>query len=122
MKTALIIDDEIDIGELVKFFLSARLDCTVLSDPREALKILDQEKFDVVISDYRMSMVDGFEILKKAHKLNPKCAKVLMTGAFFRPHELNNTFKFSIKLIEKPFGSPEHLVDNIMEEIAKNEA
>lgn len=122
MKTALIIDDEIDIGELVKFFLSSRLDCTVLNDPLEALAILDQEKFDVVISDYRMNIVDGFEILQKAHKLNPKCAKVLMTGAFFRPNELNNAFEFSIRLIEKPFSSPEILVDNILDEIAKCEA
>jgi DNA-binding NtrC family response regulator len=122
MKTALIIDDEIDIGELVKFFLTPHLDCIVLNDPSEALKLLEQTKFDVVISDYRMNLVDGFEILKKAHAHNPKCAKILMTGAYFRPNELNNTFDFSIQLIEKPFSAPELLIDNILEEITKNEA
>jgi two-component system chemotaxis response regulator CheY len=44
-------------------------------DGRDALKRLDEEPFDIIISDYSMRHVNGLDLLK-ALKENPKCSNV----------------------------------------------
>ncbi len=63
----LFVDDEIDILEQAKIFLEKELDQlsveTVVS-AKEALDLLEEKTFDVVVSDYQMPEMDGLEFLE----------------------------------------------------------
>ena len=45
-----------------------------------ALDLLRQEAFDLLIVDYKMPDMNGFEVFEQAHALNPDMAFMLLTG------------------------------------------
>jgi CheY-like chemotaxis protein len=49
-------------------------------DPGEAVKLLGTEPFDIVISDQRMPGMVGTELLARASMLQPKAARLILTG------------------------------------------
>lgn len=51
-----------------------------LADGRSVVPALAAETFDVVISDIRLVDVNGIEVLRAAHQLEPELPVVLMTG------------------------------------------
>lgn len=66
MKSILMVDDEVHILEVAKLSLERLADYSVdvISSPEEALKILNQKHYDVIISDYEMPGMNGASFLK----------------------------------------------------------
>jgi two-component system response regulator YesN len=66
------------------------------NDPMTALKhyTKNKQQYAVVISDMRMSSMNGLELLKKVKKLNPKVRTILVTGYEF---ENNPVFENYLK-------------------------
>ena len=64
--TVLVIDDELDSLELVQQVLAAS-DATILTatGAREALRLVELRRPDLVISDIGMPLVDGFELIRR---------------------------------------------------------
>lgn len=79
-----IIDDEHGITELFRDVLKALpgLSIFTFSDPIIALEHFktNQRFYALVISDLRMPVVNGFQLLKTAKDLNPEVRTVLMTA------------------------------------------
>ena len=48
--------------------------------PREAIELLRQKSFAVVISDQRMAEMTGLEFLQEAAKIQPTASRILITG------------------------------------------
>ncbi|OGP73225.1 MAG: hypothetical protein A2V86_13390 [Deltaproteobacteria bacterium RBG_16_49_23] len=46
----------------------------------EALKIIEKEKFDLVLTDLKMPMMDGLKLVTEISKTKPEILTVLMTG------------------------------------------
>lgn len=76
-----------DVPEILAFFqrlaatFRARpIEVTTLSDPTKALELVKNRPFDVVVTDFRMPLVNGVEILIAARGKNPEGRRVLMTG------------------------------------------
>ena len=61
----LYVDDEPDLLEIGKLFLEQSGDFTVTTaiSASEALRVLEQEQFDTIISDYQMPGTDGIQFL-----------------------------------------------------------
>jgi len=55
-------------------------DVTDVGHGADALQLVEEQKFDVVITDIRMPGVDGHEILKKSRELHPDTEVILITG------------------------------------------
>jgi two-component system response regulator HydG len=54
--------------------------CVVVTEPRRALEILEDDSFDVVLTDLMMHDVSGMEILQEAKRLDPAAEVILITG------------------------------------------
>ncbi len=79
---ALYVDDEPDILEISKRFLEQSREfsvATALSAP-EAFRLLDQERFDIIISDYEMPEMDGIQFLVEVRTRFGSIPFIIVTG------------------------------------------
>jgi two-component system, OmpR family, response regulator len=77
----LIVDDEPDFLEtIVKRLKKRKVDAFGVDSGEEALKILGEQGFDVVILDVRMPGMDGMETLKEIKKKSPLTEVIMLTG------------------------------------------
>ena len=88
MNSILIIDDvEADL-ELIKesfvdlFGVSEKNDCEfqLAKSGEEALGIVKEKKFDLVILDTKLPGIDGFETCRQLKETNPQIKIILLTG------------------------------------------
>jgi PAS domain S-box-containing protein len=71
----LIVDDELDARELVKRLLSESGAQVITSDcATEALRLLEQDVPDMLVSDIGMPGIDGYEFLRKVRKIQNSAA------------------------------------------------
>ena len=77
----LIIDDErVALKNLEHVMKKEGYDVVATQSGANALKILGEQSFDVVLTDLRMEKVDGMQILRKCRELYPDTEVVLITG------------------------------------------
>jgi len=81
-KEILIVDDEIDMLQLLKRSLEPDLECRIetATSGQEALRILSQESFDLVLADIKMPGMDGLELLERIKGEYPDLTVVMMTA------------------------------------------
>jgi response regulator RpfG family c-di-GMP phosphodiesterase len=58
----------------------ARFTIEIAGAPEEALRRLEREVFDVVVSDLRMPGMSGIELLAAARRLRPEARRLLVSG------------------------------------------
>ena len=111
----LIIDDEWEICELLRLGLEDKMEVRVTSQPEEALKIIDSEEFDLVITDMRMPVVSGDKIAKKVKSKYPGTKLVVISGHIGKatPESLAGCEPFLF--IEKPVKSIKELSRQLQE-------
>ena len=112
MVKILIVDDEIGIREIIKEYLDfADYEYDEASDGMQAMKMLKQEDFDLVILDIMMPGVDGISVLKELRK-DHDTPVILLTA---RGNEYDKLIGFEMgadDYISKPF-SPKELLARI---------
>ncbi|MCL4475723.1 MAG: response regulator [Nitrospirae bacterium] len=78
----MVIDDEKIVGDMAKMSLEQEgyvVETFLNAEP--ALARLKEQKFDVVVTDYKMKGIDGMEVLRTVKGLYPE-TKVIMITAF----------------------------------------
>lgn len=77
----LIVDDEEAIREVVSSILEAQgYQCSTASNGREALDVLKEKSFDLVLSDMVMPEMDGMQLLRKLREKDPDLPVVMVTA------------------------------------------
>ena len=77
----LICDDEIDLLDLLRDYLKeGGYDVSMASKAEEALNLLSDIKFNLVISDVRMPGMSGFEFSKLLKQNYPGIPLIFVTG------------------------------------------
>ena len=77
----LIVDDEPIIRELLVEILTMEgYSCTTASDGLEASKTLQQNKFDLLITDFRMPNMNGSDLLKWCRENDQHFPVIFITG------------------------------------------
>ncbi|MEX1017497.1 MAG: response regulator [Phycisphaeraceae bacterium] len=86
-KRVLIADDEPHMRSTVADVLRKHgCQVQVAKDGYEACTLLEQDTFELVISDIKMPYRNGYEIFAAAHRHNERLPVILMTGFGYDPH------------------------------------
>ncbi|MCP5519841.1 MAG: sigma-54-dependent Fis family transcriptional regulator [Verrucomicrobiales bacterium] len=78
--TLLIVDDEKPTREGLRAALEDRFDVYLAEDAATAIQLLEQERFDVVLTDFRMPGEDGMRLITRAKSLSRPPVCILMTA------------------------------------------
>jgi DNA-binding NtrC family response regulator len=80
--SVLLVDDEDMVLTSVRAYLTLETEFTIhtYSEPEEAVKYMQANPVDVVVSDYLMPRMSGIQFLMKARELQPEVSRVLLTG------------------------------------------
>jgi two-component system cell cycle response regulator len=77
----LVVDDDKAVGMVLKRVLDgAGHDVEMANGGPEAISRLENEFFDLVITDLKMPGIDGLGVLRKAKELDPLCEVMVITG------------------------------------------
>lgn len=79
----LFVDDELRILEGIErmlFHLADEWDITCVESGAAALKELEEDPYDVIVTDMRMPEMDGATLLTEVHKRFPEVVRIVLTG------------------------------------------
>lgn len=77
----MIIDDDVSSAKSVEKVLSIeKHETSVFHNPVEAVKAYEAEKFDLVVSDFKMPDLTGIDVLKKIKKSDKDANVIIFTG------------------------------------------
>ncbi|MEW6738871.1 MAG: sigma-54 dependent transcriptional regulator [Nitrospirota bacterium] len=102
--TILIVDDEkIALKNLEHVMKKEGYEVVGTQSGQNALKLLNEQRFDVVLTDLRMEKVDGMQILKRCHELYPDTEVIMITGYATLESAVNAMKQGAFYYIAKPF-------------------
>ncbi|MBM4294164.1 MAG: response regulator [Deltaproteobacteria bacterium] len=78
----LVVDDEPNMLRLLKTILSDQTgyDVVTTNNPLEVSKLLQEDRFDLVISDLKMPLVDGIDLIGIIKKIDPGIPIIIITA------------------------------------------
>lgn len=80
-KKILIVDDDVfTIGAMQKILQSWNYEVSSCNRGEQVLDWLRQEFFHILITDFRMPEMDGFELIRRAKIIQPGIQAILVTG------------------------------------------
>lgn len=109
----LVIDDE----DIVRTSCSRTLsplgyEVRLTQSSLDGLRMIDEEKFDLVLTDIKMPDMDGIEVLKQVRDKFPEMKVIIMTGYQSIENALKSVQLGAFDYIEKPF-SPDALISSV---------
>jgi len=100
----LLIDDEKMVGDRLKpALVKVGYSVEALMDPRKALQRIDENEFDIIVTDIMMEEVDGIQILEAAMKKSYRTRVIVITGYANVNLAREAMDKGAFDIIEKPF-------------------
>ncbi len=77
----LVIDDDRHLAKAIEESLEkVGCACTVANSGTEGTRLLDQDEWDVILTDLKMPDMDGLTVLRKAREIVPDAEVVMITG------------------------------------------
>ena len=109
----LLVDDNRD-GLVVRRLLLEEIGCLVQTADggRQALEMFHSGAFDVVVTDYRMPLMNGIELITEIRAVKPDTRIILLSG-FVEPLGLNEQNTGADVVIAKSSSEPSHLVRSV---------
>lgn len=110
MAKILIVDDEARILLLLQSLLKANgYEVATAKDGIQALDLLKKDTFDVVISDLRMSPMDGMTLFREIRTINPTIPVILLTAYASVETAIDAMKSGAFDYLTKPFKVDEML-------------
>jgi CheY-like chemotaxis protein len=99
----LIVDDEVDFLDIMAERMRGRgIDVATTTSAEDAISLVENEHFDVVIMDFMMPALDGFKALKMLKEKKADIQIILMTGNVPDEVVLKAKEIGALDVIEKP--------------------
>jgi two-component system response regulator AtoC len=100
----LVVDDELNIRRILQMaFDKVGYQTLVAEDAREAIKLLESEKFDLVITDVTMPGMNGYDLQKQIQQVFPDLPVIIMTAFGTIPQAVAAIRNGAFEYITKPF-------------------
>ncbi len=115
-KPIVLVDDEKSYNDLLRSMLAEHLDCPVygFARPREALETIARLDPGVIVTDYFMPEMNGFDFIRSAAPLAPHASFVMISGNNLSTEVETMARLPNFKaLLPKPFGWAQ-LADEIL--------
>jgi two-component system, sensor histidine kinase and response regulator len=80
LPTLICIDDEAHNNEAIERLLRKKYQIYSTTQPQEGLNLIERLQPALIISDQRMPLITGVELLKKSIQLSPNSMRLLLTG------------------------------------------
>lgn len=110
----LVVDDEVDLCNIIGAHLEfSGFDYVITTSGTEALSLVKTKTFDMIICDFVMPEMDGFEFFKQTRALGLKTPFVFCSGLDESPYK-NDCPQGVIAFMQKPFS-----MDALMNTITK---
>jgi DNA-binding NtrC family response regulator len=100
----LLVDDEQIVGDRLRPWLEELgYEVEVFLDGKPALQRFEESPFDIVVTDIRMSEVDGIQVLDRVLELSPRTKVIVITGYALLETARETQVKGAFEFIAKPF-------------------
>jgi CheY-like chemotaxis protein len=117
-KDILVVEDEPASLECISHFLRKQgYEVREARDGAEAIELIDNSQFDLVLSDIRMPRVDGVALAANILSRVPTIPIILMTAV---PFELTRSLGYNLPCLSKPILLDE-LRTNVQTALARGE-
>ncbi len=104
MQSILVVDDEQSMREFLSIMLSKEgYSVEAVGNARECLQRIDQDIFDLVISDIKMPGMDGLQLLDEIRRVSPDTLVLMMTAFGSTDTAVEAMKKGAIDYVVKPF-------------------
>ncbi len=99
----LLVDDEEEFVETLAERMRTRgMQVSTTNSGADALQLVDDESFDVVVLDLKMPGIDGIEALKRIKRRRPDIQVVLLTGHATIEKGVEAIKEGALEFLEKP--------------------
>lgn len=108
-RSILFVDDEKQILKAIRReFMDSGYRTFFACDAQEALETLDSNEIDLIVTDMRMPVMDGCELLKLVREKHPSIKRVVLSG-YADENLVNSSLSEGLAefYIFKPWGSME---------------
>lgn len=111
MQKILVVDDDLFLLEMIGMIAEGKYDVTVVNSAQKAVGLLDNNSFDLLITDIVMPEMSGIDLIRIVKKNNLKIPIVVMTGA--ESYIVNEVQKLDVQqIVIKPI-TPTKIEDAI---------
>ncbi|MBP6872286.1 MAG: sigma-54-dependent Fis family transcriptional regulator [Bacteroidales bacterium] len=124
----LIVDDEESVRDsLYNWFIEDGYHVECAANAKEALNLIEQKDFSIVLADLKMPGMDGLEMQRRIKTLNPEAIVIIMTAFATVDSAVRALKDGAFDYITKPFDPDDlsHLIRNASKQImlkAENDA
>ena len=119
MPRILVVDDEASITRVCKIALEeSGFEVDIFNDPKQVLRNYKRARYDLMLLDFKMPGISGFELYREIKKIDDKARAIFMTA--FEPYEneaLKEFLSIKCNLLKKPFEMSE-LVSSVRKEFS----
>ncbi len=103
----LLAEDDDLLGPVLRSLLEAAgYEVHAVASGRAALELLGRAEFDVVVTDYRMPLGNGVDVLRAVRQGSPSCPVIVISGYADEAVEAE-VREAGGRLLHKPFGASE---------------
>jgi len=103
IKKALFVDDDTEyLWKLISAVKPLGLECRVMSNSREAVKLISREDFDVLVTDIAMPEIDGYEVIRELRNHSPGAYVIAISGQNDENVEIRALEKGANAFLPKP--------------------
>ena len=112
-KSILVVDDEKNQREILETILSGEgYDVTTASSGEAAMKFVESRRFDLVLSDLKMTGMDGLELLKELTNFDKSIIVILLTAHGSVDSAVDALRLGAFDYLQKPYDS-EKLLETV---------
>ena len=102
-KKILIVDDELFVRNVLSNMLSGKYICTVAESADQALKLIEDNDFNLILSDIDLGKMSGIEMVPIVHKILPDTVVIMISGNHAIESAIEAMRVGAFDYIQKPF-------------------